>query len=123
MKAKLKNGETIRISDLSRIILERCDSYGNPIEVDWNEISQIVDENGIPLGFPNPFSGGIIMTNNVDWEQRRYEIAKKMLTVTSNFTELSCNGVSKRRIGRKDAVQIAVRYADTLIEELKKEKK
>lgn len=57
---------------------------------------------------------------NIDWEERRYEIAKQMLPVTSNFTELACNGISQRRISREDATQYAIKYADTLIAELKK---
>lgn len=56
----------------------------------------------------------------IDWEERRYEIAKAMLPTTSNFTELSCNGITQRRVSQVDAVKIAVRYADILIEELKK---
>lgn len=57
---------------------------------------------------------------DIDWEERRYEIARQMLPVTSNFTELACNGISQRRICREDAVQYAIKYADTLIAELKK---
>lgn len=57
---------------------------------------------------------------DIDWEERRYEIAKQMLTVTSNFTELTCNGISHRRIYREDAALYAIKYADTLIAELLK---
>ena len=57
---------------------------------------------------------------DIDWEERRYEIAKQMLLITSNFTELACNGISQRRVCREDAVQYAIKYADTLIAELKK---
>lgn len=57
---------------------------------------------------------------NIDWEKRRYEIARQMLLITSNFTELTCNGITQRRICREDAVQYAIKYADTLIAELKK---
>ena len=57
---------------------------------------------------------------DIDWEERRYEIAKQMLTVTSNFTELTCNGITQRRICCEDAVQYAIKYADALIAELKK---
>lgn len=57
---------------------------------------------------------------DIDWEERRYEIARQMLPVTSNFTELMYDGVSQRRISREDATQYAIKYADTLIAELKK---
>ena len=62
----------------------------------------------------------LLEEKDIDWEERRYEIAKQMLTVTSNFTELTCNGITQRRICREDAVQYAIKYADTLIAELKK---
>lgn len=42
------------------------------------------------------------------------------MPVTSNFTELTCNGISQRRICREDAALYAIKYADTLIAELKK---
>lgn len=57
--------------------------------------------------------------NKIDWEQRRYEIAREMLLTTSNFTELSCNGITQYRICIIEAVKIAVKYADYLIAELK----
>ena len=57
---------------------------------------------------------------DIGWEERRYEIAKQMLLITSNFTELTCNGISQRRVCREDAVQYAIKYADVLIAELKK---
>ena len=57
---------------------------------------------------------------DIDWEERRYEIARQMLLITSNFTELAYNGISQRRICPEDAVQYAIKYADALIAELKK---
>ena len=57
---------------------------------------------------------------DIDWEERRYEIARQMLLITSNFTGLACNGISQRRICPEDAVQYAIKYADALIAELKK---
>lgn len=62
----------------------------------------------------------LLEEKDIDWEERRYEIARQMLPVTSNFTELACNGISQRRICREDAVQYAIKYADALIAELKK---
>lgn len=57
----------------------------------------------------------LLEEKDIDWEERRYEIAKQMLPVTSNFTELMYDGVSQRRISREDATQYAIKYADTLI--------
>ena len=62
----------------------------------------------------------LLEEKDIDWEERRYEIAKQMLTVTSNFTGLAYNGISQRRICCEDAVLYAIKYADALIAELKK---
>lgn len=51
----------------------------------------------------------------IDWEQRRYEIAKVMLSAV--FESKDSYGY---RITLKEAATEAVSYADALIEELKK---
>lgn len=117
MKAKLKNGEVIKIADYDFVELEHCDSYGDPIQVKWNEINQILDDDGCPLGMPK-FPAGIIMQSNVDWEARRYEIAKAMLPVTSEWKD-----IYGHRVMAGEAAIAAVAYADALIEELKELKK
>lgn len=114
MKAKLKNGEVIKIADYDFVELEHCDSYGDPIQVKWDEIEAILDDDGCPLGLPKKVAGAIIMPN-IDWESRRYEIAKEMLPITSEW-ENSYGGM----LTRDDAVIEAIKYADALIEELKK---
>ena len=48
---------------------------------------------------------------NIDWEQRRYEIAKDILAATYDY-----------RMDGKPYVKVAVGVADALIEELKKNK-
>lgn len=52
-------------------------------------------------------------SKEIDWEQRRYEIARDALTTL----------LSNRKIGGVYAsyLKVAVDYADALIEELKKE--
>lgn len=57
----------------------------------------------------------IVDDSNIDWEQRRYEIAKEMLPVTSEWRT-----IYDIRIGRTEAAVRAVAYADALIEELKR---
>lgn len=54
---------------------------------------------------------------NIDWELRRYEIAKVMLPVVSELKD-----VCGYNLKLKEAANKAVSYADSLIEELKKEK-
>ena len=52
------------------------------------------------------------MYKEIDWEQRRYEIAKDVLISLISKPEIVLTA--------SDA-KIAIRYADALIEELKKE--
>lgn len=85
MKVRLKNGEVIKIADYDFVELEHCDSYGDPIQVKWDEIEQILDDDGYPLGFPKKVAGAIIMPN-IDWETRRYETAKAMLPTLPTWT-------------------------------------
>ena len=62
----------------------------------------------------------------IDWEQRRYEIAKEMMPYClKDFIEILHKGVVSEKWNGKDLCQIvaenAVLYADELIAELKKE--
>ena len=63
----------------------------------------------------------------IDWEQRRYEIAKEMMPYCAvDFTELLHEGAVNEKWNGKTIYQIvaenAVLYADALIKELKKKK-
>lgn len=49
--------------------------------------------------------------NEIDWEKRRYEIAKECVAV-----------LMRNEITLEDAAKISVEQADALIKELKKEK-
>nr|DAV31104.1 MAG TPA: hypothetical protein [Caudoviricetes sp.] len=53
----------------------------------------------------------------IDWEQRRYELAKSMMAA---FLSNSCSNVYMNTY--ENQAQEAVKYADVLIEELKKGK-
>ena len=102
MKARIKKtGEVVNIADYAKVPLDRCDSWGNPIELGFDEV-EILQE---------PATG-------IDWEQRRYEIAKEMVTVIFQETkEYSSSGVIS---DYHDIPKLAVDYADLLIAELKK---
>ena len=65
----------------------------------------IRDTNSIRAG--NPVKN---YTKNIDWEQRRYEIAKDVLSTL----------VSDPNLADCEIPSAAVRYADALIKELKK---
>ena len=75
--------------------------------VELNKLDNVFDvvceEQGID-DYPHTFSKGI------DWEQRRYEIAKDIFTAWCSNPE--------KAILRTDSV-VAVAYADALIKELK----
>lgn len=114
MKEKLKNGEVIKIADYDRVELEHCDSYGNPISAGWDEIEQILDDEGCPLGMPKFPAGRIITAPEVDWQQRRYEIAKEAVRGVA----LNCDEFTQSEI--ECTVKNALSIADALIEELKK---
>lgn len=59
----------------------------------------------------------IQLESNINWEQRRYEIAKSMMAA---FLSNSCSNVYMNTY--ENQAQEAVKYADALIEELKKGK-
>lgn len=93
MKAKIKaTGEIINIADYARVVLSQCDSRGNPIELGFDEVEILQEE-----------------TSDIDWEQRRYKIAKEVFASIYDFT-----------IERLNFAKYAVDAADALIAELKK---
>lgn len=100
MKARVKaTREIINIADYARVTLDRCDSYGNPIELSFDEV-EILQER----------------SDNIDWEQRRYELVKAaMQGFCSNphqqIMEADSNMVAEWSIG----------FADSLIKKLKGE--
>lgn len=57
-------------------------------------------------------------TNNIDWEQRRYEIAKEMLPIT--YQESRNILLRGGDVDTPDIIESAVKFADMLIAELKK---
>lgn len=93
MKAKVKaTGEIINIANYAKVTLDQCDSWGNPIELGFDEV-EILQE----------------PTSDIDWEQRRYEIARECVAV-----------LMRNEITLEDAAKISVEQADALITELKK---
>ena len=110
MKARIKEtGEIINISDYARVTLDKCDSYGNPIELSFDEV-EILQERSV----------------NIDWEQRRYELAKAaMQGILSNEEEVgyACSGATYKENEKhtvpKAVAQFAIACADVLINELK----
>lgn len=115
MKAKLKKtGEIINIAEYGMVKLDKCDSYGCNIEVPYEEVEQFYDDKGVPLGMPIVFPSVVESNFSIDWEQRRYEIAKAAIQ------GLLSNSINDDTI--ENYVNVSVKIADSLIEELKKGK-
>lgn len=100
MKVRIKKtGEIVNIADYARVTLDKCDSFGNPIELGFNEV-EILQE----------------PTSDIDWEQRRYEIAKSALQgFCANSDPSMVHGTPFRPF-----VEWSIEMADILIAELKK---
>lgn len=112
MKTRIKEtGEIINISDYARVTLDKCDSYGSPIELSFDEV-EILQER----------------SDNIDWEQRRYELAKAaMQGILSDEEEVSyaCSEATYKENEKhtvpKAVARFAIACADALINELKGE--
>jgi len=108
MKAKIiSTGEIIKIADYARVTLDKCDDYGNPIEVPFEDIELIKDS-----------------SNTIDWQQVRIQAAiAAMQGVISNEGLLDdIDKLSKDvKSARIRTAKISIEYADALVKELKGE--
>lgn len=97
MKARIKKtGEIVNIAEYAKIMLEQCDSWGNPIELKPEEIELIQEP-----------------TENEHWQGVRERAAiAAMQGVMNFFGSIDYN--------RDTIAKLAVEQADALIEELKK---
>lgn len=110
MKARIKEtGEIINISDYARVTLDKCDSYGSPIELSFDEV-EILQER----------------SDNIDWEQRKYELAKSAIQgLISNSFWMKNLGMfldehPDSKIDVIETISIeSINYADALIKKLK----
>ena len=57
--------------------------------------------------------------NNINWEQRRYEIAKEMLHDCVEYYD-DLNSIINVDIRVESSTELAIKYADALINKLKK---
>ena len=98
MKVRIKaTGEIMKLADYAKITLDVCDSYGNPIELKPEDVEFIKEEN--------------VKDNTIDWEQRRYEIAKDVYLLMLQWAK---GGTTK-----EDVLKNTIKYTDAFIEELK----
>lgn len=64
MKVKIKaTGEIINIAEYAKVTTDKCDSYGTPIEFDYDEVELIQNDT----------------SNNINWEQRRFILTKSII--------------------------------------------
>lgn len=120
MKAKLKEtGEIINIASCDRVKLDKYDSFGNPVEVDYNDVEKFYDDNDYPVGMPKFKIPSVLeVKDSIDWEQRRYELAKEY---SKEFVRLQhYKGISETGVVSSKVAVWSVDLADALIEELKK---
>lgn len=96
MKAKIiSTGSIINIADYARVTLDKCDDYGNPIEVSFEDIELIKDS-----------------SSTIDWQQVRIQAAIAAM-------QGMCASKSFFSLTNECIPQIAVKYADALVKELK----
>ena len=97
MKAKIKaTGEIINIASYAKIKLDKCDSYGTPIEVRPEDVELIQEQ-----------------TEDEYWQDIRERAAiAAMQGIMNFFGSIDYN--------RETIAKLAVEQADALIEELKK---
>lgn len=83
------------------------------------------DSNGhvfnLPMNYYEDFER-IVESEEIDWEQRRYEIAKEMLQISAESVKADTKDWMEGMSYSKASAIVAVWYADALIAELKKEK-
>lgn len=99
MKARIiSTGEVIKIADYARVTLDKCDDYGNPIEVPFEDIELIKDS-----------------SSNIDWQQIRIQAAiaamQGICTNDEAFVNMSNGLIARNSVG----------LADALVKELKGE--
>lgn len=99
MKIKIiSTGEVVNIADYAKVTLDHCDSWGNPIEIPFEDVELIKDA-----------------SNTTDWQQVRIQAAIAAMQgfcANPNYFELNSGATIP---------EAAIVYSDDLIEKLKGE--
>lgn len=122
MKVKIKaTGEILNTAAYWRVTTEHCDSRGTPTEYNPEEVEFLSDETASSLVMP--------AQKDIDWEQRRYEIAKdclayriegehrQIIDIIQGQSESDATCIIKQMMGA--LIKSSVVYADELIKQLK----
>ena len=108
MKARIKKtGEIVNLASYATITLERCDSWGNPIELAPEEVELIQE----------PTEGEHLQIDDItDWDYYRIHAAiAAMQGVMNFFGSIDYN--------KETIAKLAVEQADALVEQLKSKHK
>lgn len=98
MKVKIKEtGEIINIAKYAKVTTDKCDNCGEPIEFDYDEVELIPDTS---------------QDKEIDWEQRRFELIKVVLSSYCSKPEIITWGTKQMAI-------CTINTVDELIKELK----
>lgn len=93
--------------------------YGND-----GSYTEFIDSNGkvcnLPISFYDSFEK--VVEDTIDWERRRYEIAKEMLSSSAISVNSSPKDWMNGKSYQEASAILAIMYADALIAELKKKK-
>ena len=109
MKIKIiSTGEVVNIADYAKVTLDHCDSWGNPIEIPFEDVELIKDA-----------------SNTNDWQQVRIQaaIAAMQGMLSNDCSVQSVMDMSEKvhRLPSDILATMAVSQADALVEELKGE--
>lgn len=97
MKARIrKTGEIVKLAEYAKITLDMCDSYGNPIELEPEDVEIIADDNGD--------------TSTTYWNQVRIQAAIGAMQVMLGKNYGTYNDIAAHAVG----------YANALVKEMKK---
>lgn len=91
--------------------------YGND-----GSYTEFINSKGIVCNLPISFYDSFeeVVEDTIDWERRRYEIAKEMLPISAKSVNADAKDWMVGMSYPKASAILAIRYADALIEELKK---
>ena len=108
MKARIiSTGEIINIAEYARVTLDKCDDYGNPIEVPFEDIELIKDS-----------------SSNINWQQVRIQAAIAAMQGLCNSCHDNCILEIMERTDERRSLTIShlsIVLADALVKKLKGE--
>jgi hypothetical protein len=111
MKVRIKKtGEILEVAEYAKVAMDVCDSYGCPLEYGLDEI-EIIGERRIFESY-----------SVVNWQQVKIQAAMRaMQGMIANSNEIDYRGMSLDKINSDAMAELAVNYAHSLVEELKKD--